>query len=132
MNPKYPIFIPSKGRVESRLTSKALDAIGVPYQCVVEPQEFDDYAAVLSREKLIVLPFSDKGLVATRNWIWDRAVEQGLRYFWTIDDNIRGFYRWNKNLKVPVADGAILRAAEDFSERYNNVAISGLNYRMFE
>jgi len=47
MNPKYPVYIISKGRWESRLTSKALEAIRVPYRIVVEPQEFKQYAAVI-------------------------------------------------------------------------------------
>jgi hypothetical protein len=131
VNPKYPIFIPSKGRWESRLTSKALDRIGVPYICVVEPQELEAYSAVMDSKKLIVLPFSNRGLVPTRNWIWDYAAKEGYPYFWTMDDNISKFYRYNKNQIIPVADGSILRAVEDFTTRYENVAISGLHYEMW-
>jgi hypothetical protein len=47
MNPKYPIYIVSKGRWETRLTSKALDRINVPYHIVVEAHERDQYAAVV-------------------------------------------------------------------------------------
>lgn len=78
-----------------------------------------------------MLPFRDRGLVETRNWIWDRARDEGHERFWTIDDNIRGFYRLNRNLKVPVADGAIFRAAEDFVARFANVPIAGFHYFMF-
>lgn len=132
MNPRYRIFIPSKGRWESMLTMRSLDRIGVPYTVVVEAQEHDRYAAALGGdERLLVLPHRDKGLVVTRNWIWDYASSLGLPRFWTMDDNIQGFFRFNRNLKVPVADGAILRAAEDFTERYVNVPISGLQYFMF-
>ena len=131
MNPKYPIFIPSKGRWESRLTVRALDKIRVPYKVVVEPQEHDNYSKVVDPKKIIVLPHSDKGLVATRNWIWDYALSLGVRRFWTMDDNIKFFYRFNNNLKVPVGSGAILKAMEDFVERYINVPIAGMNYFMF-
>lgn len=48
-----------------------------------------------------------------------------------MDDNINGFYRFNRNLKVPVADGAVFVAAENFTDRYANVPMSGLNYFMF-
>ena len=41
MNPKYPIYIVSKGRWESRLTSKALERMNVPYRIIVEQDEFD-------------------------------------------------------------------------------------------
>jgi hypothetical protein len=41
MNPRYPVYIISKGRWDSRLTSKALETINVPYRIVIEPQEYD-------------------------------------------------------------------------------------------
>ena len=109
----------------------SLDRIGVPYTVVVEAQEFDNYAAVLGPERLLVLPHRDEGLVVTRNWIWDYALASGTPRFWTMDDNIQGFYRLNRNFKIPVASGTILRAVEDFTERYENVPISGLQYFMF-
>lgn len=131
MNPRYPVFIPSKGRWESRLTIKALDRIGVPYTVFVEPQEYDNYAAVIDYKNLHVLPHSNKGLVVTRNYIWDYAAYLNLPRFWTIDDNIKNFFRLNHNLKVPVTSGSMMYAIEDFVERYENVPIAGMNYFMF-
>lgn len=132
-NPRYPIYIISKGRWDSRLTSKALEAIGVPYRIVVEPQEFDQYAAVIDPGKVLVLPFSNlgQGSIPARNWVWEHSIEEGADRHWIVDDNIHRFYRFNHNLKVPVADGTIFRAMEDFSDRYTNVAMSGPNYFMF-
>jgi hypothetical protein len=133
MNPNYPVYIISKGRQESRLTSKALEKIGVPYYIVVEPQEYDNYAAVIDPKKILVLPFSNlgQGGIPARNWVWEHSLGAGAKRHWILDDNIRQFYRLNKNLKVPVSSGTIFRAAEDFSDRYENVAISGMNYFMF-
>ena len=131
MGPKYPIYIPTKGRWESRLTIRALELIGVPYKAVIEEQEFDQYAAIIDKKNIIVLPHRDKGLTATRNWIWDYAQDSGTPRFWTIDDNIKGFHRWNKNKKQRVLSGAIFRAMEDFVDRYENVPIAGMNYFMF-
>lgn len=131
MNPKYPVYVPTKGRWESRLTIKALEEIGVAYRAVVEPQEYDNYAAVIDPKKIIVLPHSDKGLVVTRNWIWDHARDSGTPRFWTIDDNIIKFWRWNKNRKLKATTGGIFRAIEDFVERYENIPIAGMNYFMF-
>lgn len=89
MNPRYPIFVPTKGRWESCLTIKALEAIGVPYSAVVEAQEQYRYVeAGVPEENIIILPHRDLGLVVTRNWIWDYARDAGARRFWTIDDNI--------------------------------------------
>lgn len=133
MNPNFPIYIISKGRHESRLTSKALEEINVPYSIVIEPQEYDLYASVISPEKILVLPFSNLGLgsIPARNWVWDYAVSIGAKRHWILDDNIEAFYRFNRNLKVPVSSGTIFKVAEDFTERYTNVGISGFNYFMF-
>ena len=131
MNPKYPVFIPSKGRVSTRLTMKAFDKINVPYTVFVEEQEYDQYSQVIDEDKLHVLPHQNKGLVVTRNYIWDYAESLGTPYFWTFDDNIRAFYRLNRNQKARVADGTIFRIAEDFHERYDNLAILGFQYELF-
>jgi hypothetical protein len=129
---KYPVFIVSKSRWESRLTAKALDKIGVPYRVAVEPQEFDQYAAVIDPAKLLVLPFSNVGSsVPARNFVWERAIAEGHKRHWVLDDNLRSFYRFNNNLKVPLATGTPFAAMEDFCDRYLNVAMAGPNYFMF-
>lgn len=131
MKPRYPVFVPTKGRWESRLTIRALEEIGVPYTAFIEAQEYDQYAAVISPDNLHVMPHRDKGLVVTRNYIWDYAESIGTPRFWTIDDNVRKFWRWNNNKKQIVTTGAPFRAMEDFVERYENVPIAGMNYFMF-
>lgn len=133
MNPQYPVYIISKGRWESRLTARALESIGVPFHVVVEPQEFEDYAAVIDPAKIYILPFSNLGLgsIPARNWVWDHATREGHARHWIMDDNIDLFLRLNRNLKVPVSDGTIFRAAEDFTDRYINVPLSGFQYFMF-
>jgi hypothetical protein len=133
MNPRYPVYVISKGRWESRLTSKALEAIGVPYRIVVEPQEVKNYAAVIDPAKILTLPFSNlgQGSIPARNWVWEHSVAEGWARHWILDDNIYDFYRFNRNLKVPVGSGTTFRVAEEFTERYTNVRMSGFNYFMF-
>jgi len=140
MNPRYPIYIPTKGRWESRLTVRFLENVGVPYKIVVERQEYKKYAAVVDRKNIITLPFRDKGLTATRNWIWDFARDSGVERFWTLDDNIgarlvthgyTGLFRFYKNMQIPVLTGTPFRIIEDFVDRYENIAIAGMNYFMF-
>lgn len=133
LNPKYPVYVISKGRWESRLTVKALEAMKVPYHVVVEPQEHDQYAAVIARNKILALPFSNLGCgsIQARNWVWDHAIAAGAARHWILDDNIDGFVRLNHNLKIQVATGSIFRAAEDFIDRYENVAIAGFHYDFF-
>jgi DNA-directed RNA polymerase subunit H (RpoH/RPB5) len=131
LNPSYPVYIISKGRWESRLTSKSFEKMGVPYHIVIEPQEYDNYAAVIDPEKIFVLPFSNlgKGSIPARNWVWEHAIEIRAKRHWILDDNIRGFIRLNHNARVPVASGTIFKAAEDFVDRYENIALAGFGYR---
>jgi len=133
MNPKFPVYIISKGRWETRQTSKALEKMAVPYRIVVEPQEFDLYAAVIDPAKILVLPFSNlgQGSIPARNWVWEHSIGQGHQRHWIIDDNIKKFFRLNRNLKIPVKTGTIFAAAEDFVERYENVVLAGFQYFMF-
>jgi hypothetical protein len=132
MNPKYPIYIPTKGRWESRQTIRAFDKIKVPYSIVVEPQEYKKYAEFVDDKKIITLPWTKPNtnteLVKTRNWIKEHSISLGAKRHWQFDDNIVTFYRLNRNKRVRVTSGTIFRAAEDFVDRYTNVAISGFNY----
>lgn len=133
MNPRYPIYVISKGRWESRTTVKILEKMEVPYHVVVEPQEYDRYAKVIDPEKIYVLPFSDlgQGSIPARNWVWEHSISIGAERHWILDDNLRIFYRMNWNRYHPVASGTILKVSEDFVDRYENVALAGLHYEMF-
>jgi len=133
MNPKFPVYIISKGRHESRLTSKALEAMGVPYCIVIEPQEFAAYSSVIDPAKILTLPFSNlgQGSIPARNWVWEHSIAGGWSHHWLMDDNINCFMRFNRNLKVPVASGTIFKCMEDFVSRFDRVAFAGPNYKMF-
>ena len=146
MQNKYPIYIISKGRSQTRLTSKALEKMNVFYFIVVEQSEYDQYASVIDHNKILVLPqdyldeydtcddlgnTKSKGPGAARNFCWDHSVRHGARRHWVMDDNIASFNRLNHNLMVKVSCGAIFRATEDFVDRYYNVAIAGFNYDFF-
>jgi hypothetical protein len=131
VNPKHPVYVPSKGRSATRKTHRALTYIGVPHRMVVEPQEYDKYAAVVDPSIILTLDKNDQGLHYARNWIWEHALSEGAEWFWQIDDNIEGFHRYNNNLRVPCMSGTIFRLAEDFCERFENVGQGGFQYYMF-
>lgn len=130
--PRYPIFIPTKGRSKTPYTISIFERLGIEYHAVIEQQEYDDYASVVKNGKIIVLPHQNKGLTTTRNWIWNHAqYDLGVPFFWTFDDNIRDIYRLHKNQKYRVDTPAPLAAIEDFAARYSNLFICGMNYEMF-
>ena len=131
MNPEFPVFVPTKGRYESLLTIKALQRLKVPYKAVIEKQEYTQYAEAIGKQNLLVVPFQNKGVTVTRNWIWDYAQhELKAPYFWSFDDNIREFYRLHKNIKYRVDSGTFLKVLEDFTQRYKNLYISGMQYEL--
>jgi hypothetical protein len=132
---KYPIYIISKGRWETRKTSKTLELMNVPYRIVVEPSEYENYASVINPEKILTLPsnFSEQnqGSIPVRNWVWEHSISEGHERHWIIDDNIEQFNRLNRNLQVKVSDGAIFEASENFVDRYENIAMAGFQYDHF-
>jgi len=145
-SPRFPLYIVSKGRAETRHTARALEAIGVPYWIVVEQQERDVYAAVIEPSRVLVLDpayqerydtcddlgtTKSKGPGPARNFVWDHAIASGAAWHWVMDDNIRRFYRCVRNRRVPIGDGTGFAVMEDFCLRYTNVAMAGPNYKMF-
>jgi len=131
-NPKYPVYIISKGRYESRLTSKALEKMNVPYYIVVEPQEYDLYASVIDKDKILILPFSNVGSsIPARNWVWEHSIENGHERHWILDDNIRQFFRLHNNRLYKVDSGVCFRVIEDWVDRYENIAQAGMQYKAF-
>jgi hypothetical protein len=107
--------------------------MNVPYKIVIEPHEYNDYASVIDPSKILVLPFSDlgQGSIPVRNWVWEHSIQNGDEKHWILDDNLEWFYRFNNNTKIKCDSGTILKCAEDFTDRYTNVGISGLNYEKF-
>lgn len=105
----------------------------VPFHVVIEPQEYDDYAAVIPKEQIYTLPFFNlgQGSIPARNWVWEHAIEQGHTRHWILDDNIKHFGRLYKNKRYRVRTGATFAASEDFADRYENVALAGMQYRGF-
>jgi len=138
-NPVHPVYIISKGRYESMITSKSLTRMKVPHYITIEPQEQEDYEKALDNFNLrdyvtlLIAPFSNHGdgPGRARNWCWDHAISINAEKHWVLDDNITDFYRLHKNKRIRVESGAIFKAAEDFVDRYENVPISGFQYRFF-
>ena len=131
--PIYPIYIISKGRWESRQTSRALEKRKVPYRIVVEPQEYEEYAKVIDPKKILTLPFSNlgEGSIPARNWVFEHAKAEGHKRHWILDDNIKAFRRLFKGKRIYTGDGTTFRIIEDFVDRYENIAMAGMNYTFF-
>jgi hypothetical protein len=138
-NPTHPVYIVSKGRSDTMITSKSLSRMKVPHYIVIEPQDEEAYDKALDKFNirdyvtLIVAPFSNHGdgPGRARNFAWDHSISIGAEKHWVLDDNISDFYRLHQNYRIRVESGVIFKAAEDFIDRFENVPISGFQYRFF-
>lgn len=124
---RYPICLMSKGRADCQTTGKLLDRMGVDYKFFVESEEYETYCEHLGENKVISMPFNNlgQGSIPARNFIWDWAKENGHERHWVMDDNITEFARLNNGARRNVYCSGIFRAIEDFSDRYENIAMSG-------
>jgi hypothetical protein len=146
--PQFPLYIPTKGRYEYMITSKALTEMGIKHYIVIEPQEIDKYYKYSKGLLSEILPLDmsykwkyelcdDQGLTKStgpgpaRNFIWDHSIQNGYDWHWTMDDNIKNFLRMHKNRRIKCLSPGYWRAMEDFCLRYDNVAMAGPDYSMF-
>ena len=144
-NPRYPVYIVSKGRYINNPTSATLKRMNVPFYMIVEQQEYQQYCDLVGSEKVLVLPQVYKteydnfwkdndprtGPGPARNFAWQHSIDNGHDWHWVMDDNIESFERFNNNMKISCSDGTYFYACEDFVLRYSNIAIAGLNYSNF-
>jgi hypothetical protein len=129
---KYPLYIPTKGRFDTRKTVRALLDMGAIFRVVIEPHEVELYERILAKDQILVLPYSKPNdfaqVVNTRNWIKAHSIDEGHLRHWQLDDNIKAFYRMNNNRRHKVMSPVIFKCVEDFADRYTNVAMAGMNY----
>lgn len=143
---RFPLYIVSKGRWESRHTVKALEWMGCKYKIIIEEQEYNEYNKYINKDNILILPKSyqknyntcdtigsamSKGSGAARNFAWEHSIKEGYDWHWVMDDNIDYFYRLNKNRYFRVKSPIFFRWMEDFVLRYTNVGMAGPQYRLF-
>jgi hypothetical protein len=146
---KYPIYVISKGRFDNCTTSEFLSRMEVSHKVVVESQELNDYKESLENQycEVVELDMSFKetydtfdefgtekpiGSGGARNFCWEHSKKEGHEFHWLMDDNAtEGFHWLYQNYKIKCRSGSFFRAVEDFIDRYDNIAIGGLNYSKF-
>lgn len=148
--PRFPLYIPTKGRFEYMITSKALTEMGMQHHVVVEPDECELYEKAIHEMKLsakvVELDLSYKenyelcdtlGLTKStgpgpaRNFAWDHSIKNGYDWHWVMDDNISSFIRMTNAERIKCLSPKFWEAMQDFVLRYKNVAMAGPNYSMF-
>jgi hypothetical protein len=127
----YPVYVPSKGRADKKITTKFLEEAGVPFYVVVEPQDAETYKQNYDAEKILVMEKNDQGIAYARNFCKEHSQSIGAKYHWQIDDNIHnlGYRAENKNRKGSAV--AVLGLAEAFVDKFENVGGASLSHTMF-
>ncbi len=146
MRSDFAIFIPSNGRPDEQLTLKVLldagydgdwyividdlDATGQEYKDAYGEHVliFDKKNYFYNADTYTTLEYLNTVLYA-RNAIEDMAKEMNLKYFWVVDDDIKGFYiRYEKDGKLAsekVTDiNKMIDAFINFMESGNMTGIS--------
>jgi len=118
----------------------------VPFTLIIEREEQADYEREYGENRVITVPpeyrekyetydelgdSKSKGPGPARNFAWDHSRENGYDWHWVMDDNISRFIYYAENHEYTVSDGALFRAMEDFVLQYENVAMAGPRYQMF-
>jgi len=132
---KYPIYVISKGRYDKRHTIKWLEWSCLDYKVVIEPNEFEEYSNVISKENILCLTDEylnlNQGSIPARNFVIRHSRNRGDKYHWILDDNIIGYYRYYNSERNLIKGGVAFRAVEDFVDNFKNVGLAGHNYGMF-
>jgi len=129
--PRYPVYIPSKGRSKFCFTANFFIQDGVDFRIVVEPSDYENYERIYGRERLLVMPKDNMRLLGARLWIREHSINAGYDRHWQFDDNIRWMYRRYQAKRIRCNAQIAICAVEDFTDRYTNIGISGMNYEMF-
>lgn len=131
--PIYPIYIVSKGRFQNTITANYFIKSGIDFLIAVEPQEANEYIKTLGKDKVLILPFSNLGLGSypARNFCWEHAKQNGYKYYWCFDDNIRGFSKWINGKKKYIENQTEAISYVEQMTNKTNVDINGFEYRYF-
>lgn len=80
--------------------------VQIEYRVFVEKEDFADYekAGVL-REKMVVLPESNRGLGYAKGIIWEYAGKNEYDYIFKVDDDIKGWTNFRTRLRGKEAGG---------------------------
>lgn len=130
--PKFPIYIISKGRYEKTLTADNLERSGLDYLIAVEPQEYELYVKKLGVKRVLKLPFSNLGLGSypARNYCWEHAKAYGYKYHWLFDDNILFWMKWinGKRLRIDNIKDALIYVESQVNNGFDILGFEEPNF----
>lgn len=132
---KYPVYIVSKGRYSNPITAKYFLSENIDFKIVIEPQEYEQYLKTIPEKNILCTDFSNLGLGSfpARNFAWQHSIDNGFDKHFLFDDNIYKLIKPIKGIRrvnsITANEG--LYILQDFTSRFQNIAISGYNYDYF-
>jgi hypothetical protein len=134
--PRFPVYIPTRGRPAHQLTARRLLDLGIRPRLVVEEAEAEAYAEVNPDCDVLTWPASYMDTYertpeldphpttgAAHNFAWDHSRQEGHTHHWIMDDNIQLFRARSASGKtLPLADASPFRWHEDVMLSYRNLA----------
>ena len=136
-----PIYVITKGRWEKKLTYDTLKEMNCNFKMVIEEDEVENYIqSGVSPDEIIVFTNEEKqhysqngdfGSIPVRNFVLDYSKSNNETRHWIVDDNIKGFFRFYHNERIKIMSPVCFNTIEDFTDRYTNLYLSGMNYLQF-
>ena len=128
---KYPIYVPSKGRADVKLTTKALDDVDLVYYVFVVPQDADAYLKEYNKHQVVVMKKDNQGIGYVRNACKEHSISIGADYHWQVDDNIKDFRVREDGKNVVKNTRNVFAAAEHYMSHFDNIGIGSLSHTIF-
>jgi len=142
---KYPIYIPSFKRSDSMHTVKSLLDLDIDnFYVVIRPikEEITKYTSTMEMlgcsNKLLIVPqkyiddqekIGNFNSIPQRNYAYQHSKDNNHTHHWCLDDNIKGFYRRHKGVKLPFTKTAYpFTFVEQYIQRYTNIYLASLQY----
>lgn len=120
-----PIYILSRGRSETATTPALLEAAGMSYTLMIEPQEFSQYRYAFPKADIVTLDKSHQGIAYADRAIQELSEAKNEEYYWRLDDNILSFRTRSENRNVKLAASGVLLPIEQYVFRHDNIGVAG-------
>jgi hypothetical protein len=128
--PNYPIYIISYQRFEKLYTIKYLEEMNINYYICIKEKEKNNYLISLQKQNYKNYNFlimdekyeleqnnnGNHGSIPQRNKCWEHSVKNGFKSHWILDDNINGFYIYNKQKKYEYNHSSFFSLLEEFRD----------------
>ena len=128
--PKYPIYVISYKRFEYFYTIKFLEQMNVKYYLCIREKEKNDYFQQLQKHNYTNYTFllmdekyeseqniiGNYGSIPQRNKCWKHSTTNHYTSHWILDDNIDGFYIYNRQKKYEYNHSSFFSLLEQFRD----------------